>query len=726
MNRPVRTIRNSLLIGLPLAISPMFVHAQTENTSGQSGAVLEEIVVTATKRPQSVRDIPTSINAFSGDDLTSIGATTLGDIVKLSPGVTLEPGFTPNSSTVQIRGITNETRGVGPRTVGRFFDGVPLINPSIIGAQPDLDTVDMQTVEVLKGPQGTLFGGSALAGAVRYVPNSPDFEGFSGLASVGYGQTADSDGHNSEYALMLNVPLSDNFALRFAGAVRDFPGYIYDQAGDIDDINSYKSEHARVAALWQVTDNLSVRANYLTQSGDVDAYSFVEGTEASLVRQFKYTPEFEDSELDIYGVRFDWSNDAFTVVFDNNWLEKERSSQADLTYVVGLHGTGITVNQNFMPTTDQYSNELRIVSNQPTGGNGLFSDWQYTVGLYHMKADQTRPSVVAIDFGAMVNRSIGGEFADATEKALYFDLTRMLSDSWELNLGGRYFDQVTDGGNFLTGGDDLGIPDASATAKLDESGFNPKAALLFHANDDLTFYGSIAEGFRFGGINGQAAADINAGVPTTYKSDSLTNYEVGVRSSWLEQRLTADLSLFLIDWSDVQVQQRAGVVAYVDNIGKAKSKGLEFSLHALLSGGFSAHVVGSYTDAYTDADFDSATDGFIAAGTTLAQAPKWNTAIDLSYDGSWSNWDVNSSLTYSYRDSSKNNLQNTIPLDSLSMLDFSIGLKRASGEIRPKISLIAKNLSNEQVATYGFTLGAANLVSMNMPRQVMLRLDLEF
>lgn len=726
MNRPVRTFKNSLLIGLPLALGPMLSLAQESNAPGQTSAVLEEIVVTATKRPQSVRDIPTSIDAFSGEDLENIGAATLADIVKLSPGVTLEPGFTPNSSTVQIRGITNETRGVGPRTVGRFYDGVPLINPSIIGAQPDLDTVDMQTVEVLKGPQGTLFGGSALAGAIRYVPNSPSLDGFSGSASVGFGHTANSDDDSKEYSLMLNVPLSDIFALRFAGAFRDFPGYIYDESGDNDDINGYRSEHARVLALLQLTDNFSVHANYLSQAGDVKAYSFVEGTEASLVRQFKYTPEFEDSRLETYGLRFDWSNDAVTVVFDNNWLEKERSSQADLTYVVGLQGTGITVNQNFMPTSDQFSSELRIVSNEPTGGSGLFSDWQYTVGLYHMTADQTRPSIVDIDLGPVVNRSIGGEFADATETALYFDVTRMLGERWELNLGGRYFDQVTDGGNFLTGGGALGIPDASATAKLDENGFNPKAALMFHASDAITFYGSIAEGFRFGGINGQAAADINGGVPTTYKSDALTNYEIGVRSTSPDQRVTADLSLFLIDWNDMQVQQRAGVVAYVDNIGKAKSKGIEFAFHALLARGFSAHMVGSYIDAYTDADFNSATDGLIVAGTGLPQAPKWNTAFNLNYDGSWSNWDINSAFTYTYRDSSKNNLQNNIPLDSLTMLDFSIGFKLASGDVRPKISLIGKNLTNEYVATYGFALGAANLVSMNMPRQIMLRLDLDF
>lgn len=716
-----------MVIGLYLTTSPLLTHAQSNGADGQAVSVLEEIVVTATKRPVSVRDIPTSIDAFTGTQLNAIGASTLEDIVKLSAGVTLETGFTPNSSTVQIRGITNETRGVGPRTVGRFFDGVPLINPSIIGAQPDLDTIDMQTVEVLKGPQGTLFGGSALAGAIRYVPNNPDFDGFHGSASLGYGEMASSDGNSNEYSLVLNAPLSDTFALRFAGAVREHPGYIYDEAGDQDDINSGRSEHARVAALWQLTDNFSARANYMQQSGEIGAYSFVEGQQASRVRQFKYTPEFEDSELDTYGIRFDYDTDAFSIVFDSNWLEKERSSQADLTYVVGFQGTGIQVNQNFMPTSEQRTHELRIVSSEPTKGAALFRDWQYTVGLFYMEADQTRPSIVNIDLGVAVNRSIGGEFADATEKALYFDLTRSFGDAWELNLAGRFFDQETDGGNFLAGGGILGIPDGNTTATLAEDGFNPKVALMFHASEDLTFYASMAEGFRFGGINGQAAASVSGGVPVTYKSDSLTNYEVGIRSTWLDQRLTADLSFFDIEWSDMQVQQRAGVVAYVDNIGKSRSTGTEFALNALLANGFSVRLVGAHLNARTSTDFTSATEGFIPSGTRLAQAPKWTSAANLRYEGSWADWDVDSSFSVSYRSASHNNLMNSTPLDSYAMMDFMIGFARQTEALRPRVSLIVKNLTDENKTTYGFTLGAnANLVSMTMPRQVMLRLDLDF
>ncbi|MEJ8568030.1 TonB-dependent receptor [Elongatibacter sediminis] len=728
MNRSVITPLNTLTASLLFACATL---SQAQESAGEAAdnnpMVLEEVVVTATKREQSLRDIPTSIDAFSGQHLDGIGATALADIIKLSPGVTMEPGFTPGTSTVQIRGITNESRGVGPRTVGRFYDGVPLINPSIIGVQPDVDTVDMRAVEVLKGPQGTLFGGSALAGAVRYVPAQPEFDRFYGRASLGYGTMASSDDSSSEYSLMLNLPLGETFALRFAGAIRDYAGFIDDAVSGDEDINDYRSEHGRLLAKWQVTDQFSANFTYLKQTGEIGAYSFLEGTDNDRVRQYKYLPEFEDTEFEIYGARFDFATEDFTIVFDNNWLDKERSSQADLTYVVQLQGSGITVNQNFMPTTDQNTHELRIVSNRPTGGNALLRDWEYTVGLFYMQSDQTRPSIVDINLPGAVSRSIGGEFAEAREKAIYFDLTRTFAERWELNLGGRYFDQKTEGGNFLSGGGDLGIPDGSTQATLKESDFNPKAALMFHANENVTVFASAASGFRFGGINGAAVASGDFGVPTSYKSDSLDNYELGIRTNWMNNRVTADLTAFRIDWTDMQIQQRAGVVAYVDNIGKAKVTGYEFALNALLGEGFSTRIAGSYTKARTREDFESASSGFIPSGSRLPQAPRWTGSANLSYDTSWENWDFRGSATYSYRGSSHNNLQNSIPLDSYNMLDLAFSVGALNLPMNPRLNLIVKNLTDENVATFGWSLGTAvDLVSLLTPRQVLLRLDLEF
>lgn len=707
--------------------SPAFSQqAAGDDAPGAQRLSLEEVIVTATKRELSVRDIPTSIDAFSGADLSAVGATSLSDIVKLSAGVTMEPGFTPSSSTIQIRGVTNETRSVGPRSVGYFYDAVPLVNPSIIGSQPDIDTIDMQSVEVLKGPQGTLFGGSALAGAVRYVPSAPDYDGFYGSASLGYGTMTDSEDNSVEYTLSVNAPLGDTVAIRFAGAVRDYPGYIDNAQTGKEDINGYRSKHGRVLANWRPTEALSLDLSYLKQTGDADAYSFLEGTDPDRIRQYKYLPEYEDTEVEIFGVRLNWELENASIVFDNNWLNKDRESQADMTYVVGYQETGITVNQNFEPSTDQVTSELRVVSSAPTTGNVIFRDWQYTLGVFYMSSDQDRPGTIDVYLPGAVSHSVGGEFADATEWAMFFDVTRSLTDQWELNLGGRYYDQKTEGGNFNTNGSEVGIPDANTEATLKESGFNPKAALMFHANDNVTLYASAAQGFRFGGINGAAVAD-GGMVPTTYSSDTLNNYEIGMRTNWLDNRVTADFSAFLIDWEDMQIQQRAGVVAYVDNIGKAEITGFEFSVNAILAEGLSTRIVGAYTDAQTSDAFDSDSSGFIPSGSDLPQAPKWTGSANLNYDYAWADWAFNSSVSYSYRSSSHNNLQNSIPLESYEMVDMAFSVGSLSLPMKPRLSLILKNLTDEEVATFGWSLGTdVNLISMLPPRQAMLRLELEF
>ena len=155
--------------------------------------------------------------------------------------------------------------------MGRFYGNVPLTNPSIMGVEPDLDTFDMRSIEVLKGPQGTLFGGSALAGAIRYVPNSPELGEFYGSASAGVGATASSDDVTTDYSLMLNVPVGDSFALRFAGSMRDFAGFIDDTRTGAKDINDYESDQGRIMAKWQITDAWSAEAQYLRSEGDAGA-----------------------------------------------------------------------------------------------------------------------------------------------------------------------------------------------------------------------------------------------------------------------------------------------------------------------------------------------------------------------------------------------------------------------------------------------------------------------
>ncbi len=693
-------------------------------------------MVTARKRSESLRDIPTSIDAFTGERLAELGYTSVEDILKLSPGVTFESGFTPSSTTVIVRGITNDSRGVGPRTVGRFYGSVPLTNSSIMGVEPDLDIFDMASIEVLKGPQGTLFGGSALAGAIRYVPNLPDFGGFHGALSAGMGWTADSDDLNSDYALMLNLPLSDRFALRFAGSARNTAGYLDDTISGEKDINDFRTRQGRLLAAWQPTDTFSVGAQYLRYKGDLGAFGYVDGTRPARVRSKRLLDDHEYANIELYGANLNWDIGPFTAVWESNRLDKDRDQLNDVTQFLGLVGSGITVGQTFLEATQQTTHEFRIVSNTPGSGGGLLGNWHYTVGLFHMDSAQTRPVVLNLTFPTHRTRQGGGATIEAKESAFYFDLTRNFG-GFELNLGGRYFDQSTRGGNFfdfnyssLTPG---GIPDGvsfvpnyATFVDLSENGFNPKAALRWFAGEHVTLVASYAKGFRFGGINGNTF-DPSVPVPFTYGSDQIDNYELGLRTTWLDRRLTFDATAFYIDWTNLQVLQRADIYAFVDNVGAAEVKGLEMALNAVLTDRWSVLLNASYQDARTSAFFQSGEFGPVESGTRLPQSPRLTGAAQLRYQQWYGSLGFDGSLTYSYRGSSHNNLINTIPLDAYGTLDLALSVQNTSMRMQPRLSLVGKNLTDESAPIFGFTLrGVTDVISINQPRTVMLKLDLAF
>jgi outer membrane receptor protein involved in Fe transport len=734
---------SAVLLALAAGAGTPTADAQEGTEAGTETLALEEIVVTSRRRQESVRDIPTSIDAFTGERLDSLGYNNVEAILKLSPGVSFEAGFTPSSTSIVVRGITNDSRGVGPRTVGRFYDNVPLTNPSIMGVEPDIDTFDMRTVEVLKGPQGTLFGGSALAGAIRYEPNAPELGSFRGAASVGMGWVASSDDYDTDYALMLNVPVSDTFAVRFAGSVRDFAGYIDDVRSGDSDINSYRAKQARIMARWQPTDALTFDAGYLKYEGNLGSFNWIEGIEPTRKRTKRSLDDYEFSDTDLLNLRGTWDVGPFSAILEANWLEKERDQFNDVTIFVGLFGTGITVGQNFLEATDQDTYELRIVSNEPTPGTGLFGGWQYTAGLFYMESDQTRPVIITLNFPAFTNKQGGGATITAEEQAAYFDLTKRLGTAFELNLGGRYFRQTTEGGTFfdfayssavppgLPPSIDF-IPKEDGFSRLEESGFNPKAAFRWFASDAVTVVGSYAQGFRFGGINGDKTVldpifDTGGDVPYTFGSDEIDNWELGLRSTWLDGRLTFDVTAFYIDWKNLQVLQRAGVIAYTDNVGSAEVKGAEAALNILLDENWSFMLHASYQDAKITEAFQSGEFGFVPSGTPLPNAPKWTGSAQLRYQRAVASTEVDSSLTYYYRSSSTNNLINSIPLDAYGTLDLAVGVQWPMIKLKPRLSLIGKNLTDENEAIFGFKLaGRDPVISMNQPRQVGLKLDLFF
>jgi len=724
----------SLLVVVGAGAQEVTSTTANEAHASRSAEALEEVIVTARKRDESVRDIPTSINAFTGTELVSLGYRSIEDVLQVTPGVTFESGLTASSTSIIVRGVTNDSRSPGPRTVGRFYGDVPLTNPSIMGVEADLDTFDMRTVEVLKGPQGTLFGGSALAGALRYEPNLPEMKKWSGAAGIGGGVMASSDQTGHEYELMLNMPLGDRFALRVAGSDRYVPGYIDDARSGKKDFNDYRAKQGRVMAAWEPTDALRIDAEYLKMEGKLGGYNFVEGDVPSRVRLYKYFPDYENADISLYGGKVLWNLGPASLVFEGNNLQMNRDQLNDVSIFLGAPVSGITANQNFLMSTDQDTFEMRVVSNAPSTGPALFANWNYVAGLFYMKSDQRSTVVSRIDFPAFALAQGGGGLVSAKEKALYFDLTRKFGE-WELNLGGRYFDQTTLGKGYnsfnYVAANQGSIPPiqfilADAQQTSDQSGFNPKAAVRWFLSDHATLVASYARGYRFGGLN--SVPDAPPSVPTSFHSDKLDNYELGVRTKWLDGRMTADLTAFYINWRDLQILQRFGTYAYsfTSNVGAARIKGAEFALNAAPTPNWLLSIGGSYQDARTSEFFSSVEWGPVKSGTRLGQSPEFTGYAQVRYMKPFDRVQFDTAATYSYRSSSHNNLVNSIPLDAFGTFDLATSVQFTSMSLRPRVSLIAKNLTDKHADLFGLRINNVDVVSTNLPRQVMLKLDVAF
>src|SRR5690606_1186046 len=212
--------------------------------------------------------------------------------------------------------------------------------------------------------------------------------------------------------------------------------------------NDYTSEQLRVIAAWKPSDTFAVNAHYMRYRTDLGGFNYIDGRVPVRERTMLLLTDFEKANVDLYGLGWEWDPGASTVVFESNKLKKDRDQLNDVTQFLGLVGTGITVGQTFLEATDQDTHEVRLVSNAPTGGAGFLGGWDYTAGLFYMNSAQTRPVILNLTFPTHRIRQGGGATIGAKEKALYFDLTKRFGDAFELNLGGRFFDQWTRGGNF--------------------------------------------------------------------------------------------------------------------------------------------------------------------------------------------------------------------------------------------------------------------------------------
>lgn len=680
--------------------------------AGRPRRAIEEIVVTATKREQSARDIPVSIDAFSADALEDLGASGSQDVLLFSPGVSVNAYYSPTLTQVQIRGTTTQTEATNQATpVGAFLEDIVLANPSLVGGNPNIDAFDLERVEVLKGPQGTLFGGATLAGALRSIPKQPQFDRF-GLSGFASGTAAaDSDDRTASWGIAANLPISDQIAARAMSVTRDIPGVVDNLRDGLADVNSATLTQQRAMLRWEPMDDLGFTGMIHRLKADIRELTHIDnpGESQSFANESGFSPSAADYRIGRLGASYALGGfriDAALARVDKFDL---LGVQADRV-VVQTDARELAITRFVNAVTE--TAELRMASLEPSqSAFALLQDWNWLIAAFRLRSDQSvdsyyqsEESTSLPDLGLPDTdvSALGAQiFARALETAVYTDVTRGITEQWELNLGARLFRQESQGRYVQTSNGIERPPDESTSI---DSGLLPKLALTWRPLEHIALRGLVVKGYRFAGYNALIVNDGSA--PVGYNADSIWNYELGLRSDWLDGRLRVDTTAFFIDWSDIQLaQSTTAAEIYTINGGRAKNLGLETGVTALLPLNLMLSANAAYVDARTAEEFETA-DGTVPSGTRLPGTPHLTGSAVLNGSYELGRYTVSAGLNWTYQGDTRSELLGGVVIPAYDLLGASLSLSMPEALGQPTLSLAASNLTN----TRGYT-GAIDIAT---------------
>lgn len=717
---------------------------------------LDEVIVTATKRNQSVRKIPATITALDGKELEAVNARQLEDFISQVPGINLQNAVADKKQQISIRGV-GPSDGAN-QTTGVLLDDVPLTDPYGTFAVADPDPYDMKNVSVLKGPQGTLFGASALNGAIRYEQNLPVLEEWSGRTFAHY-QTLKEGSSEPSFGLVLNAPIGSEAAVRVNGVYQNIPGLIdYNTPGRpfLKDGDVAVKWTGRALARWEPLDRLSLNVSYMQQQRTSDELSFVNNQRGELVRDDAPTTspksvEFNVATLDMR-YEFDWA----TLVSQTSRQGKTTLQNINASYTAGddTANKGIdSVHAVQDVYTTGYLQEFRLVSS----GEGL---WNWLAGVFYDKYSADIDSDIYVantnalalipgagnltvlteaafsDRGVSLARQKFQPLA-ATEQALFGEISRTLFSDWTATFGARLYKSQVGGTAITTGLLSTAFQPANApeTLEVKGQGFSPRFALTWQASRDLFFYSNVARGFQFGGVNLQPVVlPVVDGDPhPTFKSSTLWSYEIGVRTDWFDRSLRLDLTAFHLDWKEAQLFQltSSGVGGYVDNVGAVKSDGLEATLRYLTPiPGLTITSAASYIVIQTAESFTDAAGAEIPAGTDMPNAPQLQTSSSLTYARPFFNWKTSAALGHTHQSKAFNDLGHHYVIANYDAFSFNLNIGRPDLSFAPSLTFGVTNLTDVR-AINGVASGAKGAftekpTSYVRPRSFNLRLDFEF
>lgn len=714
----------------------------------QAQPMLEEVIVSAQKRDQSAQDVPIALSAFTADAIEQIGSPDFEGLQFFTPGLSVS-GASGAFVSPYIRGIgTNQTSVGTDPSIGVYQDGIYLARKG--GALSDL--LDVQRVEILKGPQGTLFGRNAVGGAISITTARPvdTFEAEVGLGLGNYGGRMARG--------MVNAPITDNVTLRATLQTRQRDGWQENVINGVDGDDRDRTT-GRVKLLWDASETFAIEIGGQWNETDEIA-RFGESIEAGLPvseltrdrgdkkavndninvlgdpagSEEPTLPVF-DRSMDLYWVSATWDlTPSLTLTSLSSYLEYETSAARD------YDGTEFYIGNNLYNTAmnKTLSQEFRL--------SGTHERLDWFVGASYLQESYDMDFAVGFaDFlglnGGLPFEEDSAVASDTDSYAVYGDATWRFTDRWSLTFGARYsYDDKTIGyntplhDNGAAGLNGLGLvlatsaqfvnaqglPDPAAAERSESwSDFSPRVVFDYRVRDDVMLYAGVTRGYKSGGFNTYPTADQTPGptflqvVPEATRPvdpETTLNYEAGIKSQFLNDRLLLNASVYAVDYEDLQVQVIEDQVVTLANAGKASSNGLEFDMKFRLSQYLTLFANGAWMDTEYDRFFRSGVD---YSGTPLRFSPDFSGTLGADgavqfADGSG----LRGFISIGYKD--EHNLDENFAIDSYTVVNARLTYRSADDAWQ--VALFGTNLGDEdflvdyteQTSAFGFTSAIRN------------------
>ncbi|MBL8648036.1 MAG: TonB-dependent receptor [Sphingosinicella sp.] len=628
------------MAGLTMGLWATAACAEAENADVSKS---DEIIVTAGKRDISLQDLASSVSVISEANIVGAGISDITDFARTVPSLSFTDTG-PGQVKPVLRGIAESgllTSNV-QATVAQYID--EMIVSDSAGAQLNLKLFDVQRIEVLRGPQGTLYGGGSMGGAIRFITNQPQLDRFAATVEGTLSSThkgAENFGINA----MLNVPLiADKLAVRGVFYTRQDDGYIDNITLGKDNINNENTWGGRVSVLAQLSENFDATATLIRQTTKSDAATNRYSRDVGDLVSLYPTEERLDDAITVANLTLNYDFGGAKLTSSSSYLWGKRNldfSYAETGEVNTMAMFGFAsfpnTSQGFYETKDRvFTQEVRLASK--TGGD---TDW--IVGAYyqHIKNsffnDVTNPELfdhpifgtyflVPLDEAGPNLRPIvlREDVEKRTEQlALFGEFTWHFAPEWSIVVGGRAFKTKFRRETLQAGVTPIVLGSGSPYIvgnKTKETRFTPKVQLEFRPSSDLLFYALASQGYRVGGVNPTDPL-AGASLPPDFQSDSLWNYEFGTRAQFLDGRVTLNAAAFYMDWTDIQVPLPSpSGFALIGNAGKAHSAGIELELSARPTDMLELGLSG----AWIEAELDETTAGLGTKGDRMPATPEWS------------------------------------------------------------------------------------------------------